>query len=258
MALTQLDRIRLEKAAVDEGFGLERPRDGDWLVFEGLGTPSTLRLTHDGNQFIAATNHAGVAADLQLRWPRWDPPASAQLPSGFQAFAVTDTAPLHHLVAEIRSLARSLPNEPLRAFELATKTMSRATEAERWVVQRVGQDIFRAALLDYWGGRCAVTGVAHPALLRASHIKPWASCESDQQRLDVYNGLLLSAHLDAAFDGGLISFAEDGAILLASELGSTDRAALGIHSSMRLRQLSPGHKVNLAWHRTNVLMPTQS
>jgi predicted restriction endonuclease len=50
-------------------------------------------------------------------------------------------------------------------------------------------------------------------LLRASHIKPWADCETDAELLDVYNGLLLAAHLDAAFDSSLISFNEKGQIL---------------------------------------------
>jgi putative restriction endonuclease len=255
MPLAPLDRIRLEKAALDEGFGLERPRDGDWLVFEGLGTPSALRLTQDGDQFIAATNHAGVAADLKLRWSQWEPAQLALLPPGFHAFAVPDTAPLHCLVAEIRRLARSLPNQPLRAFELATQNMGRATEAERLVVQRVGQDIFRSALLDYWGGRCAVTGVSHPALLRASHIKPWAVCETDQERLDVYNGLLLAAHIDAAFDGGLITFAADGNIQLSSHLTHADREALGLDDSLRLRRLATDHRTQLAWHREHIWKP---
>jgi hypothetical protein len=255
VSLTAVDRIRLEKAAVDEGFGLERPGDGDWLVFEGLGTPSVLRLTHDGHQFIAATNHAGTAADLRLRWTPWEPAQPALLPPGFHAFAVPDTAPLHHLVAEIRRLARSLPNEPLRAFQVATQTMSRATEAERLVVRRVGQDIFRAALLDYWGNRCSVTGVSHPALLRASHIKPWAACPTDEERLDVYNGLLLTAHLDAAFDGGLITFAADGNIQLSSHLTLADREALGLNESLRLRRLATDHRTQLAWHREHRWKP---
>jgi ABC-type branched-subunit amino acid transport system permease subunit len=53
---------------------------------------------------------------------------------------------------------------------LAAAPGPRATAAERGIVQRVGQDLFRAALMDYWGGRCAVTGCAEPLLLRASHI----------------------------------------------------------------------------------------
>lgn len=77
------------------------------------------------------------------------------------------------------------------------------------MIQRIGQDVFRDALMDYWGGRCPLTGIADRALLRASHIVPWAEC-SDERRLDVHNGLLLSALWDAAFDQGLVSFADDG------------------------------------------------
>jgi hypothetical protein len=71
-------------------------------------------------------------------------------------------------------LARALPLAPLREFEKKTRGLPRTTETERLVVQRVAQDVFRGALRDYWGGRCAITGCAEPLLLRASHIKPWA------------------------------------------------------------------------------------
>lgn len=59
-------------------------------------------------------------------------------------------------------------------------------------MQRVGQDIFRQGLMECWESRCAITGLAIPELLRASHIKPWADCATDAERLDVYNGLLLA------------------------------------------------------------------
>jgi HNH endonuclease len=55
--------------------------------------------------------------------------------------------------------------------------------AERLVIQRIGQNVFRDALMDYWGGRCPLTGISEPALLRASHIVPWFDCD-DAQRLD--------------------------------------------------------------------------
>jgi putative restriction endonuclease len=45
----------------------------------------------------------------------------------------------------------------LRLFRV--RELPRATEIERPVVQRVGQDIFRNALIEYWEGRCAVTGL---------------------------------------------------------------------------------------------------
>jgi HNH endonuclease len=116
------------------------------------------------------------------------------------------------------------------------------------VVQRIGQDIFRAALMDYWGGRCPITGITDAALLRASHIVPWSECD-DAKRLDVHNGLLLSALWDAAFDAGLVSFADDGTALASSELGAAARTALGIDSAPRLSNLRDAHRANLAVHR---------
>src|SRR5215211_7116274 len=46
--------------------------------------------------------------------------------------------------------------------------LPRATETERLVIMRIGQDIFRDALMDYWGRCCPLTGIKEPALLRAS------------------------------------------------------------------------------------------
>ena len=114
--------------------------------------------------------------------------------------------------------------------------------------QRIGQDVFREALLAYWGDRCPLTGITEPALLRASHIVPWAEC-TDAQRLDVHNGLLLSALWDAAFDRGLISFADDGTVLASPQLGQTARTALGVTAAPPLTGLRDQHHANLALHR---------
>jgi putative restriction endonuclease len=75
---------------------------------------------------------------------------------------------------------------------------------------------------------------------------------TDAERLDAYNGLLLAAHLDAAFDAGLISFADDGAIL-SSQFTMEDRDALGIHDHFALCRVGARHLPNLAWHRTFLL-----
>lgn len=253
MALSPVERIRLDKAAVDEGFGLKRPDHGDWVAYESLGAPASIRLTCTGREYLVAVNHQGVASDLAERWQRWPSEGEPRAPTGFTAFAVADTAPLHQLVREIWRLARALPIEPLRVFEAQTRNLPRTTEAERLVVQRVGQDVFRDALMTYWGGCCAVTGVAEPRLLRASHIKPWARCETDAERMDVYNGLLLAAHLDAAFDVGLISFSDEGQILFSSAFAQKDRDALAVHDHLALRRVAAGHLPNLAWHRSILL-----
>ena len=252
MPLSPIERIRLDKAAVDEGFGLRRPDAGDWLAYDSLGVPASIRLNCTDQGYLVAVNHAGAAEDLSGRWQKWPDDAELRPPTGFTAFVVADTAPLHHFVREVWRLARALPIEPLRVFEAQTRNLPRTTEAERMVVQRVGQDVFRDALMVYWDGRCAVTGVREPRLLRASHIKPWAKCDTDDDRLDVYNGLLLAAHLDAAFDAGLISFGDDGGILLSYRFTQADREALGIHNGLALARVGIRHYPNLFWHRHNL------
>jgi predicted restriction endonuclease len=134
-------------------------------------------------------------------------------------------------------------------FEEKVAGLPRATEIERLVVQRVGQDVFRAGLLEYWDGRCAVTGLEVPELLRASHIKPWADCTTDAERLDVFNGLLLAPHLDAVFDGGFMTIDADGGVRVSEKLKAEDARVLGLGTSLRVEGLAEGHQRYLAWHR---------
>lgn len=116
----------------------------------------------------------------------------------------------------------------------------------------MGQDLFREALLEYWEGRCAVTGLDVPELLRASHAKPWKDA-TDAERLDVHNGLLLAVHLDALFDRGLLSFENDGTALISPQLSTAARATLGIEAhALSLRHVAAGHLPYLAYHREHV------
>jgi putative restriction endonuclease len=77
---------------------------------------------------------------------------------------------------------------------------------------------------------------------------PWAEY-TDEQRLDVRNGLLLSALCDAAFDKGLVGFADDGRPLASPELGDIARRALAIETAPRTPGLREEHCRNLAVHR---------
>ncbi|MDP9049934.1 MAG: HNH endonuclease, partial [Acidobacteriota bacterium] len=131
-----------------------------------------------------------------------------------------------------------------------TSNLPRNTEAERLVVMRVGQEIFRKALMEYWNGTCPLTGITDPALLRASHVVPWAECESDALRLNVYNGLLLSSLWDAAFDAGLVSFTADGVTLASPTLSESAALALSLAAQPVLHGLTPQHEVLLKRHRT--------
>lgn len=98
--------------------------------------------------------------------------------------------------------------------------------------------------------RCPLTGIAEPGLLRASHILPWAECTDDAQRLDVHNGLLLSALWDAAFDRGLVSFADDGTPVFGVPLGEPARAGLRWEAPL---PLTDAHRACLRWHRAHIL-----
>jgi putative restriction endonuclease len=124
--------------------------------------------------------------------------------------------------------------------------------------QRIGQDVFREALMDLWQGRCALTGLALPAtLLRASHAKPWAKA-SDAERLDLFNCLLLAIHLDAMFDTGLVAFADDGRLLYSPHLDAATREHYCLHENLQLHHLAPGHLKYLRWHLEHVFQSSQS
>jgi len=124
---------------------------------------------------------------------------------------------------------------------------TRATTRLAEILSRIGQGGFRSALLTRWGGGCAVTDLFCPELLRASHIKPWAS-SSPQERLDPDNGLLLAAHLDALFDRGLISFDDNGEMLISDRLPASERRHLRLPSPLRIAPTA-AMKQYLAIHR---------
>ncbi len=248
--LTAITVTRLEKAATDNGFDLERERTVDWLSFGSSQTSMHIWLAAVGeSRFLAAASRADVIDGLAgLGTACADP-----LPSvAAGALAVSDVAALHRLLRRAFQLSRTLPDALLRTFEDETAHRPRATEAERLVVQRIGQDVFRQGLLEYWDGRCAMTGLDVPELLRASHIKPWADCATDAERLDVFNGLLLAPHLDAAFDAGFITIADDGTMLVSNTLGPSARSALGLQRALKVDGLHGAHKAYLLWHRAQV------
>ena len=118
------------------------------------------------------------------------------------------------------------------------------TEREAIITSRIGQGQFRQSLIKYWSS-CAVTGCRNTRLLRASHIKPWSKSEVIE-RLSLFNGLLLSPTLDVCFDSGLISFDDDGNILISSELKKKDMDALCITDEMKLEKIEVEHKKYLA------------
>jgi hypothetical protein len=238
-------RTEAQKAAWDNGYRLERGVEGGgWLRYASTTTRGEIWIAGEPPRgpWLLSIDHPGIATELAVL------PASPVAGPGLATFGFDTLTALHTALDRVYKLGVSLPDAPLARFRVRTAGLPETTEAERLVIQRIGQDIFRAALMDYWGGRCPITGITDPALLRASHIVPWAECD-DAQRLDVHNGLLLSALWDAAFDAGLVSFADDGTVLASPELSAAARTALGVERAPRLRNLRDAHRTNLATHR---------
>lgn len=196
--------------------------------------------TASGPWYLAIDHH-GIVQELSLLPMDMAGPGRARY-----AFDALDQ--LYFVMPRIYQLGVSLPDAPLDAFQAATDGLPKATEAERLVVLRIGQDIFRDRLLAYWGGCCPLTGIADRALLRASHIVPWSVCGSDAERLDVHNGLLLSALWDAAFDQGLVTFDQEGRPQFSPLLSDAACAELRWHHPIAL---TDKHEQRLAWHRIN-------
>lgn len=150
------------------------------------------------------------------------------------------------------------PGELERALEDTTtnghafEKQKSATTRSAIIAARIGQGQFRQSLIDMWGGKCCATGLREAKLLRASHIVAWAA-GTDEERLNPYNGLLLSAAVDAAFDAHLITLSVDGtwenvAGLNADEL---ERAGLGNLDRQKVDGLQASHHHFITRHRLN-------
>lgn len=123
------------------------------------------------------------------------------------------------------------------------------TQKERLIEARVGQGVFRRQLLEKYLFRCIVTGIDNRKVLVASHIKPWA-VSNNFERIDVNNGLLLSANLDRLFDCGLISFENNGMLLISQQVGKENERRLNIAPKMLFDLKSTKQqKIYLEYHR---------
>ncbi|MBD7908906.1 HNH endonuclease [Sporosarcina sp. Sa3CUA8] len=106
------------------------------------------------------------------------------------------------------------------------------TEKERIIKGRIGQGKFKERLFDR-ECKCALCGAIDPRLLIASHIKPWSD-STNEERLDVDNGLLLCPNHDALFDKKLISFDNQGSIMISQTVDETAKIFLNVNEDMSI------------------------
>ncbi len=132
----------------------------------------------------------------------------------------------------------ALPNVAQDVINIFDTTTVK-TERESLVLSRVGQGQFRQNVINSWGNgeSCALTLSNIREILIASHIVPWSKCESDGQRLDGANGILLCAHIDKLFDAHLLTFIKKGSKYiskLSPKLDASLLKGLGIQNGEEL------------------------
>lgn len=121
------------------------------------------------------------------------------------------------------------------------------TERKGLVTSRVGQGFYRQQIVEKWDGRCPVSNSNIKQILISSHIVPWSE-SNDIERLDSENGILLSPNIDSLFDKHLISFEDNGSIIISSKIDDANRISLGINSQIKI-PVSEGMKKYLKRHR---------
>lgn len=123
------------------------------------------------------------------------------------------------------------------------------TEKEAVILSRRGQGVFRHELIKYWDG-CAVSKCSLTDMLVASHIKPWKD-STNEERLDIFNGLLLLPNYDKLFDLGYMTFTLEGKAVYSKLLSRNDKYLLGLTSSLFLCHIEEAHKNYLKYHNEN-------
>ena len=112
---------------------------------------------------------------------------------------------------------------------------------------RVGQGLFRKRVIVL-DGACRVTGVTDTRVLVASHIKPWREADN-AERLNGNNGILLSPHVDALFDEELLSFGDDGQMLVHPSLPPDVLYRWSIDPTRRVEPFRDEQRAFLSRHR---------
>ena len=135
--------------------------------------------------------------------------------------------------------------EPGQEYKLNIPTI---TERKGLVTTRIGQGAYRKSIVYRWDGKCAVTGFDKLDILIASHIVPWSESSNDE-RININNGILLSPAYDALFDRHLISFEPSGKIILSENIETQAYEKIGVTGMEAIKNLSVDNHPYLDKHR---------
>lgn len=115
-------------------------------------------------------------------------------------------------IASKLSDGKDISTQLLKHFDITKEGKDQVSKAK----VRIGQAYYRKMIISIYSGKCCVTGIDVPKLLRASHIVGWA--DDTANRMNPENGLCLSGTYDLAFDQHLISFDENYKMIVGKEI----------------------------------------
>lgn len=129
---------------------------------------------------------------------------------------------------------------------------SKEKEAQAIRQAREGQGKYREQLLEQCRF-CPFTMIAEERLLIASHIKPWAA-STETEKIDPYNGYMLSPLFDKLFDRGFITFTESRHVILSEFISPFTWKQIGLKNDTFIKSLPMDERraEYLKFHRQSV------
>ncbi|EOU1497818.1 HNH endonuclease [Clostridium perfringens] len=146
----------------------------------------------------------------------------------------------HDVLCELERLDIDVENKTIEEINEVGEVIERIVKA------RKNQNKFREALFKR-EGKCKICGLAHKELLIASHIKPWSK-STPEEKLNPFNGFLLCPNHDSLFDKHLISFQDNGEIIISKRLSEKEQELLNINKDI-LINIEEENKKFLKDHR---------
>ena len=168
----------------------------------------------------------------------------------FEKIVKLSNAPILHIQRELMPVS-SVVSELENELEQAAKEFSGDLVKIELVKARRGQGFFKMQLRRFEHG-CRITGVTDHKLLIASHIKPWRN-SSDFEKLDGNNGFLLSPHVDKLFDKCLISFEDNGDLIVSDKLDRDVLTKWNIAPNFNAGAMRDEQRPYLAEHRQKLI-----
>ncbi|ELC8452750.1 HNH endonuclease [Clostridium perfringens] len=146
----------------------------------------------------------------------------------------------HDVLCELERLDIDVENKTIEEINEVGEVIERVVKA------RKNQNKFREALFKR-ESKCKICGLAHKELLIASHIKPWSK-STPEEKLNPFNVFLLCPNHDSLFDKHLISFKDNGEIIISKRLSEKEQELLNINKDI-LINIEEENKKFLKDHR---------